>query len=141
MDYSMSVHCSGNVCLASHWLAMDFHSGSTIRAFRCHVTLLPPSSRISYWCTTVPSSPRFLLVTRFFLHDYLPTSPTAPSLRALVPRSSLIRFQSIQVYHHHPKFSFSNGGSKTIPSSLCFHISGSFYAKAMSRFYFRFGGG
>jgi hypothetical protein len=40
MDYSVYVRCSGNVCLASSWLAMNFHSGSTILAFRHHVTML-----------------------------------------------------------------------------------------------------
>jgi hypothetical protein len=38
MDYSASIRCSGNVCLASRWLAMDFRSGSTIPSFRRHVT-------------------------------------------------------------------------------------------------------
>jgi hypothetical protein len=51
-------------------------------------------------------------VIRFLLHDYSPTPPTAPSLRALVPSGSLIRFQSFQLYHHHPEFFFSNGGVK-----------------------------
>jgi hypothetical protein len=40
MNYSMSVRCSGNVCLASRWLAMDFRSGSTIPAFRRDITTL-----------------------------------------------------------------------------------------------------
>jgi hypothetical protein len=31
--------CCGNLCLASCWLAMDFRSGSTIPAFRRHVTI------------------------------------------------------------------------------------------------------
>jgi hypothetical protein len=39
MDYTVSVCCSENVCLASRWLAMDFRSGSTIPAFRRHVTI------------------------------------------------------------------------------------------------------
>jgi hypothetical protein len=111
------------------WRAMDFHSGSTIPAFRHHITLLPPqscSSQIAYWCIIVPSFLRFLLVTRFFLHDYLPTTSTAPSLRALILSNSLIRFQSIQVHRHHPKFLFSNSGGKTIPSGKCSNISGSY---------------
>jgi hypothetical protein len=29
-----TVRCCGNVCLTSHWLAMDFHSGSIIPTFR-----------------------------------------------------------------------------------------------------------
>jgi hypothetical protein len=40
MDYSVYIRCSGNVCLASRWLAMDFHSGSTILIFRRHDTIL-----------------------------------------------------------------------------------------------------
>jgi hypothetical protein len=32
-----------------------------------------------------------------------PTAPTAPSLRLLVPSSSLIRCEPVQVYHHHPR--------------------------------------
>jgi hypothetical protein len=39
IDYSMSILCSGNMCLASRWLRMDFRSGSTIPAFRRHVTM------------------------------------------------------------------------------------------------------
>jgi hypothetical protein len=33
------VCCGGNMCLASHWLVADFHSGSAVLAFRCHVTV------------------------------------------------------------------------------------------------------
>jgi hypothetical protein len=70
--------------------------------------------------------------------DHSLTAPTAPSLRALVPSDSLIRFQSIHHHHHHPKFLFSNGGDKTIPSGRCSHISGSY---SVSDLFFRFGGG
>jgi hypothetical protein len=38
ITYSMSISCSGNVCLASRWLAMDFRFDSTILAFRRHDT-------------------------------------------------------------------------------------------------------
>jgi hypothetical protein len=31
-------------------------------------------------------------------------TPTAPSLRPLVPSGSLIKCQAVQVYHHHPSF-------------------------------------
>jgi hypothetical protein len=41
----------------------------------------------------------------FFCGDFSPTAPAAPSLRPLAP-SSLRRFQSVQVYHHHPKSLF-----------------------------------
>jgi hypothetical protein len=37
MDYSMSIRCAGT-CLASRWLAMEFCFGSTLPAFRSHVT-------------------------------------------------------------------------------------------------------
>jgi hypothetical protein len=40
MNYSVSIRCSGNEFLASSWLPIDFCSGSTIPAFRRHVTLL-----------------------------------------------------------------------------------------------------
>jgi hypothetical protein len=33
--------------------------------------------------------------------DYSPTVPAAPSLRPLVPSGSLIRYQPVQLYHHH----------------------------------------
>jgi hypothetical protein len=49
--------------------------------------------------------------------DFYQTATTAPSLRALDPSSSLIRFQSIQVYKHQP-FSFLfpvNGGGRNYP--------------------------
>jgi hypothetical protein len=36
---SASVRCYGNVRLASHWLATDIRSGSTIPTFRRHVTI------------------------------------------------------------------------------------------------------
>jgi hypothetical protein len=39
MDYSASICCSGNVCLESCWLAMNFLSGSTFPVFRRHVTI------------------------------------------------------------------------------------------------------
>jgi hypothetical protein len=39
MDYSVSIRCSGNACLANRLLAMDFRSGTTIPAFRRHVTI------------------------------------------------------------------------------------------------------
>jgi hypothetical protein len=44
--------------------------------------------------------------------DHSPTTTTTPSLRPLVPSNSLKRFQSIQVQHHHPKFSFPTVGAK-----------------------------
>jgi hypothetical protein len=34
IDYSVSIRCSGNVCLASRWLLIDFRSDSNIPAFR-----------------------------------------------------------------------------------------------------------
>jgi hypothetical protein len=66
------------------------------------------------------------------------TSYVMKGLRALVPSSSLVRFKSIQVHHHHPKVLFSNGGGKTIPSGWCSHISGSY---SMRDLFFHFGGG
>jgi hypothetical protein len=39
MDYSAAIRCSGNMCLASHWLTLEFRSGSTIPAFRRHITI------------------------------------------------------------------------------------------------------
>jgi hypothetical protein len=36
---SVFAQCCENVCLASHWLAMDFRSGATILVFRRHVTI------------------------------------------------------------------------------------------------------
>jgi hypothetical protein len=72
--------------------------------------------------------------------DYSPTATTTPSLCALIPSNSLMRFWSIQVHHHHPKFFFSNSGVKTIPIGWCSHISGSTYTNNASRFFFRFGG-
>jgi hypothetical protein len=38
MDFS-SVRWCGNVCLVSRWLAMDYSSGSTVPAFRRHVSI------------------------------------------------------------------------------------------------------
>jgi hypothetical protein len=37
--------------------------------------------------------------------DYSPTAPVVHSLRQLIPSSSLMRCQVVQVYHHHPYFS------------------------------------
>jgi hypothetical protein len=39
MDYSVTIRFSGNVFLVSRWMTMDFGSGSSIPAFRCHVTM------------------------------------------------------------------------------------------------------
>jgi hypothetical protein len=35
--------------------------------------------------------------------DYSPTVPAAPSLRPLVLSGSLLRWELVQVYHHHPR--------------------------------------
>jgi hypothetical protein len=76
MDYSLSVRCSGNMCLASRWLAMDIHSGSTIPIFRRHVTVL-----ISCWLK----------------YNFLSSLTTRlPSLQFLVPTCP--RWQSARRY-------------------------------------------
>jgi hypothetical protein len=46
-----------------------------------------------------------------FHGDYSPTAPTANFLRPLVPSDSLIRCQSVQVYHQYPSFPFGWGPS------------------------------
>jgi hypothetical protein len=48
MNYSMSIRCSGNVCLARCWLAVDLRSGSTIPAVRRHVTIENTHCMYSY---------------------------------------------------------------------------------------------
>jgi hypothetical protein len=66
-------------------------------------------------CTAISSFPRAVFVTSvigltFLLPwlgshgDYSPIATAAPSLGPLVPSSSLIRCQSLQVYHHHLSF-------------------------------------
>jgi hypothetical protein len=45
MYYSVSIRCSGNVCLAGRWLGIDFRSDSSIPAFRRHVTILSSIKR------------------------------------------------------------------------------------------------
>jgi hypothetical protein len=50
MDYSVSIRCSGNACLASRWLAVDFCSGSIIPAFRRHVTIHIATSTVLTPC-------------------------------------------------------------------------------------------
>jgi hypothetical protein len=65
-------------------------------------------------CLVSPSSPWL-----GFHGDYSPTAPTAPSLRPLIPSDSLIRCQSVQVYHHHlPPV----GVDKSSESVLCSYI-------------------
>jgi hypothetical protein len=68
--------------------------------------------------------------------DYSPTAPAALSLRPFVPSGSLIRCQSVQVYHHHP--SFPIGACKTFESGQCSYISGSY---SVCSLFFRFGRG
>jgi hypothetical protein len=63
----------------------------------------------------------------FFRGVYSPTAPAAPS-------GSLIRCQSVQVYHHHPVFPI--GGGKTTSSGQCSYISG-FYSVCSLFFLFR----
>jgi hypothetical protein len=76
----------------------------------------------------------FLPVARMFAVFTLPTAPAAPSLRPLVPSGSLLRYHSVQVYHHHPVF--PTGGAKLpivagtptfsalTPCAVCFFRSG-----------------
>jgi hypothetical protein len=59
MDFR-SVHCCKNVCLASHWLTIDFRSGSTISAFRRHVTLYLFSTHNTQWTDSFCQSACFI---------------------------------------------------------------------------------
>jgi hypothetical protein len=58
-----------------------------------------------------------------FCGVYSPTAPAVPSLRPLVRSGFLIRWQSVQVFHHHPALLISwgksseNGQSSYIPGS------------------------
>jgi hypothetical protein len=64
---------------------------------------------------------------------YSPTAPIAPSLRALVPSSSLIRCQSVQVCHHHPPLPICESNSSESGQSMTLIL--------LCRLFFRFGGG
>jgi hypothetical protein len=52
------------------------------------------------WACDICDWPHFSLPWLDSHGDY---SPTPPSLKSLVPSGSLIRCQSVQVYHHHPR--------------------------------------
>jgi hypothetical protein len=65
---------------------------------------------MAYRYIMVPSFSRFLLVTRFFLRDYLPTAPTDSFLKALVPSGSLAKCQSTQLITMIQSFSFTTMG-------------------------------
>lgn len=58
--------------------------------------------------------------------------PTAPSLRPPIPSGSLIRCQSVQVYHQHP--SFPIGVGKSSESGQCSYISDPFKLLVASSF-------
>jgi hypothetical protein len=68
--------------------------------------------------------------------DSSPTATAAPSLRPLVPSSSLIRCQPVQVCYHHHSFSLSAG--KRFESGQCSSVSGSY---SVCSLFFHFGGG
>jgi hypothetical protein len=71
--------------------------------------LFVPNSLLAYHCSFFPvGSARdvFLWVGLSCRGDYSSTVTTAPSLSALVPSVSLIRFRSIQVYKHQHFLSF-----------------------------------
>jgi hypothetical protein len=63
-------------------------------------------------------SPSFPLAR--FSGDYSPTTPAAPFLRPLVPSTSLIRCQSVQVYYHHP--CFGRRGQKFWERPMLLHL-------------------
>lgn len=83
------------------------------------VTLLPPNSQTVYYLLLLSND---VLVTsaaglavvplaRSFVRGFSPPATIALSLWKLVPSGSLIRFQSIEVpHHHHPSFSFQELG-------------------------------
>jgi hypothetical protein len=137
-----SIRCHGNACLASRWRPMDFRLRSLPRerAFgeplssnerfvlnysrfqpSCHIApflRLSVRTSLSMYHRSFFSevSARYIFLwLGFSCGDYSPTAPTAPSLRALVPSGSLIRYQSIQVHHYHPFFFFSSGGGQNYP--------------------------
>jgi hypothetical protein len=66
--------------------------------------------------------------------DYSPTAPAAPTLKPLIPSSSVIRRQLVQVYYHHPSFLLSAG--KRSESGRCSYIS-SYYFVCSLFFHFR----
>jgi hypothetical protein len=80
-------------------------------ALAIHVTVLPSegcSSQITYWRSTAPFFWGFcswchVPVAQFLRGDHSPTAISVPSLWALVPSSSLLRCQPVQVYYHHPR--------------------------------------
>jgi hypothetical protein len=74
MDYSVSIRCSGIMCLASRWLAMHICSGSTILAFWRYVTIYSPyneNNLIAYMMiATETHLSNFSLHANFYLHEY-----------------------------------------------------------------------
>jgi hypothetical protein len=91
----------------------------------------------------------FLLVARSH-GDNSPTAPAAPSLRSLVPSSSLLSCQSVQDYYHSLSFHImthnkmqeikiliSVGAGKTTWIARCSHNSGSY---SVCSLFLRFGG-
>jgi hypothetical protein len=54
----------------------------------------------------------YIILARFSCSDF---SPTAPSVRPLAPIGSLRRFQSVQMYRHHPDFFFFPSGGAKLP--------------------------
>lgn len=81
------------------------HISSSLRLFDPHSLLVYYRSFFS----EVSARDVFLWLG-FSCGDYSPTDTIAPSLRAFIPSGSLVTFQSIQVHHRHPKFSFPKVG-------------------------------
>jgi hypothetical protein len=100
------------------------------------VSWLLPSNRsthytapqIAYRHTTISSFLGAVLVTSVI------SPPTAPSLRLLVPSGSMIRCQSVQLYHHHLPLV---GVGKSSRTDQCSYGYGS---SAVSSLFFCFGG-
>jgi hypothetical protein len=56
----------------------------------------------------------FLWFGLLFCGDYIPTAPTAPFLRVLVPSGSPVGCEPVQVYHHH--------STPKVPLDSVYHI-------------------
>jgi hypothetical protein len=134
---------------SSHCSVMDICSCSTIPAgsqpschFALSLKLLVPNSLTVYHSSffSEDSARDVFLWLGLNRGDQSPTATNAPSLRVVVSNFSLIRFQSIQVYHHHPEYFFYSDGGKITPSGRWSHISCSSYANSATRFCFHFGG-
>jgi hypothetical protein len=130
MDYSAAIRCSGN--MLTEPLPISGHIRHIVPSLRL---LVPNSLSVCHRSFfSVVSARDVFLWLGFSCCDYSPAATSAPSLRTFVPSGSLIRFESIQVHHHHPQF-FS---APTVEPKLS-RLAGSSYANAASRFFFRFG--